>query len=278
MSGSDPIARMHRVVLGYGDHTAVHGIDLSVSSGEVMALVGGDGAGKTTTLRALAGRLAPRSGELDLPGNHRTGVMPATGATWRDLTVTENLEFVRAAHGSARDFVDELIARMGLDLARGRLAGNLSGGMRQKLALAMALQHRPRLVVLDEPTTGVDPVSRAEIWRLLGEEVAAGTGIVLATTYLDEAARAGHVVVLDDGHVLAAGPPQEVTAATPGTVVRAATRLGPQSWRRGRSWHTWLADHDAVAVATRSGAQRVEPDLEDAAIVRALQREQGGHP
>lgn len=272
MSATGTLARLQAVVLAHGDDIAVHGLDLTVDRGQVVALVGGDGAGKSTTLRALAGRVTPRSGQLDLPPSHATGVMPATGATWRDLTVTENLEFVCSAHGGDRGFIDELILRMALDPARDRLAGDLSGGMRQKLALAMALQHRPRLLVLDEPTTGVDPVSRAEIWRLLSEEVAAGTGVVLATTYLDEAARAGRVVVLDGGHVLASGPPHEVTAATPGAVVRAQSRLGPHSWRRGRWWHTWLDEDEVAAAVATHDAERVAPDFEDAAIVRALQR------
>lgn len=267
------LARMEQVRLAYGDHVAVHAIDLTIDRGEVVALVGGDGAGKTTILRALARRLVPRSGHIELPTGDDVGVMPAVGATWRDLTVDENLEFVRSAHGGDPAFVDELVERMGLGAARDRLAGNLSGGMRQKLALSMALQHRPRLLVLDEPTTGVDPVSRAEIWRLLGQELAAGTGIVLATTYLDEAARATRTVLLDRGHVLASGPPTEVTASTPGIVVRAPERLGPQSWRRGRWWHTWLTDEDVAAAVASHGAERVEPDLEDAAIVQALRRE-----
>lgn len=267
------LARLQRVELGYGDHVAVHGIDLEVDHGEVVALVGGDGAGKTTVLRALAGRLQPRSGRIELAPDTTVGVAPATGATWGDLSVAENLEFVRRAHGGERAHADQLLERMGLAHVRGRLAGHLSGGMRQKLALAMALQHRPSLLVLDEPTTGVDPVSRAEIWRLLGQEVAAGAGVVLATTYLDEAARATTAMVMDAGHVLASGAPAAVTAATPGTVVRAHERLGPQSWRRGRWWHTWLEDARVAAAVTSHGAEQVEPDLEDAAIVAALRRE-----
>lgn len=273
MSGRSTLVRLQDVTLAYGQDLAVHGIDLAVATGEVVALVGGDGAGKTTVLRALARRLAPHGGDLDLPASDEIGVVPATGATWRDLTVIQNLEFVRRAHGGDRAFVGELLERMDLAHARDRLAGHLSGGMRRKLALAMGLQHRPRLLVLDEPTTGVDPVSRAEIWRLLGEELAAGTGIVLATTYLDEAARSTWTVVLDHGHVLASGPPAEVVASTPGTVVRAPDRLGSRSWRRGRWWHTWLAEEQVAEAVAEHAAERVDKDLEDAAIIHALRRE-----
>ena len=267
------VARMTSVTLAYGDHVAVRGIDLEVADGQVVALVGGDGAGKTTTLRALAGRVTPRSGRLERPDRERVGVVPEVGATWRDLTVAENLAFVRQAFGGDPAFVTELVRRMQLEGARDRLAGDLSGGMRQKLALAMALQHRPELLVLDEPTTGVDPVSRAEIWRLLGEELANGTAVVLATTYLDEAARATTTVLLDAGDVLASGSPAAVVASTPGVVVRSDHRLGAASWRRGRRWHTWLPDGDVGDVVAEHGAERVDPDLEDAAVVRALAHE-----
>ncbi len=267
------IVRCTDLAVAHRDHVAVRGVDLDVAAGELVALVGGDGAGKTTVLRALAGRLSPHSGTITVRADGGTGVVPARGATWRDLTVDENLGFVRAAHGADPARLDDLVGRMGLRDARDRLAGHLSGGMRQKLALAMALVHGPSLLVLDEPTTGVDPVSRAEIWRLLGEELAAGAGIVLATTYLDEAERATRAVVLDRGDVLAAGPPARIVAETPGAVVAGAERLGPRSWRRGRTWHTWLDEPLPSSATDADGARRVTPDLEDAVIVRALARE-----
>lgn len=267
------LVTLEQVHLAYGDRVAVDTIDLRVACGEVVSLVGGDGAGKTTVLRALAGRLEPRDGHIDLSPGTTIGVLPAVGATWRDLSVAENLDFVRGAHGGSPSRADQLLRRMRLDDVRDRLVGNLSGGMRQKLALAMALQHRPDLLVLDEPTTGIDPVSRAEIWRLLGQELAEDTGIVLATTYLDEAARASAVVLMDAGRVLASGPPDEVTTDMTGAVVRAPQRLGPHSWRRGRSWHTWLENTEVADAVASHGAERVEPDLEDAAVVAAMRHE-----
>lgn len=267
------LVALEQVRLAHGGRIAVHTIDLRVAAGEVVALVGGDGAGKTTVLRALAGRLEPRDGHVELAPGTTIGVLPEVGATWRDLSVAQNLAFVRRAHGVGQDRAEELLQRMRLDGVRDRLAGNLSGGMRQKLALAMALQHRPNLLVLDEPTTGIDPVSRAEIWRLLGQELAGEVGIVLATTYLDEAARASTVVLMGAGRVLASGPPAEVTTDMPGAVVRAHERLGPHSWRRGRWWHTWLEDTERADAVTAHGAERVEPDLEDAAVVAAMRHE-----
>lgn len=263
------VARLDGVSLAYGPDVVVRDLDLAAESGSIVAVVGGDGAGKTTTLRTLAGRRSPRTGTATLPDRHEIGVVPAVGATWGDLTVEENLAFAGQAHGAPPDVRAALLERMDLAGARRRLARDLSGGMRQKLALAMAVQHRPRLLVLDEPTTGVDPVSRTEIWRLLGEEVSRDTAVVLATTYLDEAERATRVVLLDAGRVLATGTPAEVMASTPGVVVRAGVRLGPRSWRRGPRWHTWLDERDDVP----TDAEVVQPDLEDAAIVRALARE-----
>lgn len=266
--GEDVLVRLDGVELGYGGAPAVRALDLTVAPGELVALVGGDGAGRTTVLRAVTGRLAPSAGRATLPSSGDVGVVPESGASWPDLTVAENLDFARAAHGVASGRAVELGERMGLAEASGRLAGRLSGGMRQKLALAMALQHRPALLALDEPTTGVDPVSRAEIWRLLSEEVADGRAVLLATTYLDEAARATRVVLLDRGRVLARGAPEEVAAATPGQVVAAAERRGEHAWRRGRSWRTWLPEGGGRADDV------VQPDLEDAAIVAALRAEQ----
>jgi ABC-2 type transport system ATP-binding protein len=256
----------------YGGHTAVQGVTFTAPAHTIAALVGGDGAGKTSVLRALAGAIAPAGGSVQRPDERRIGYMPAGEAVYRDLTVDENLDFsaraygVRGEEGARR--ATELLDRTGLGAARGRLGGQLSGGMRQKLALAMALLHQPELLVLDEPTTGIDPVSRAELWRLIAAAAAAGAAVVLATSYVDEAERAATVVVLSDGQVLLAGSPEQVVARTPGVVVESAARLDPvDSWLRGTRWRTWSPDGTIPP-----GAARAEPDLEDAVVVAELAR------
>jgi len=259
----------------YGDTVALEDVSLEVPAGSVAAVVGGDGAGKTTLLRALAGTVRPAAGTVRRPDRRRLGYVSAGPGVWTDLTVDENLSFAGRAYGlSAGDLevrVSALLDRTGLAAAHDRLAGRLSGGMRQKLALAMAVAHEPELLVLDEPTTGVDPVSRAELWRLLASAAADGAAVVVATTYLDEAERAATVLVLDRGRALLEGHPDEVLAATPGLVVEGTAR--PQdvpSWRRGARWRAWSPDG-----STPPGTHPVAIDLEDAAIVAQLRQDQG---
>lgn len=264
-----PLLDLQGVTVDLAGQPAIHGIDLTVPRGALVALVGGDGAGKTTLLRTLAGRLRPTTGRLVRADDLTVGVMPETGAVFVDLTVAEHIAFARRAHRLPADAEGALLARMGLGDAVDRLAGQLSGGMRQKLALAVALQHQPDLLLLDEPTTGVDPVSRAEIWRLLSEEVAAGRTVVMATTYLDEAARASTVLVMHEGDVLDRGTATEIRARIPGEVTAGPRPLpGVQSWRRGSTWRRWHPD-GVPPVAVR---ERIDPDLEDAVVVATLRR------
>jgi ABC-2 type transport system ATP-binding protein len=256
----------------YGGREAVDSVTFTVQEHTIAALVGGDGAGKTSVLRALAGAIALAGGSVRRPDERRIGYMPAGGAVYRDLTVEENLAFGARAYGvrgaEATRRAAELLERTGLGAARSRLGGQLSGGMRQKLALAMALLHQPELLVLDEPTTGIDPVSRAQLWRLIAGAAAAGAAVVLATCYVDEAERAASVVVLSDGQVLLTGSPDQVVARTPGVVVESAARLDTvNSWLRGARWRTWSPDGTIPA-----GAVRAEPNLEDAVIVAELAR------
>ena len=199
----------------YGSTRALDGVSLTVAPGEVTAVVGGDGAGKSTLLRVMTGVLNAHSGQVQRPALVRTGAMAEVPGVWRDLTVDEHLAFsidaYRLEAGPARDRASSLLHRAGLEDARGRLGGALSGGMRQKLAVVLALLHRPDLLVLDEPTTGVDPASRAELWRLIGHAAASGTAVLVSTTYLDEAERAAEVLVLDAGRSLLHGAPTEIT-------------------------------------------------------------------
>jgi ABC-2 type transport system ATP-binding protein len=269
------------VFVAYGKTPALEDIWLPAPPGQVTVVAGGDGAGKTTLLRCLAGALAPNSGEVRTPGARRIGYLPAGSGTYPDLTVAENLAFRAAAYGlpasRARERSAELIAKAGLATARDRLAGQLSGGMRQKLGVIAALLPQPDLLILDEPTTGIDPVSRAGLWRLIAGAAAAGAAVVLATTYLDEAERAASVLVLADGQALGTGTPDQIVAAMPGAIVGLA---GPpagadraRSWCRGGDWRIW-----APPGAPVPAGERIMPDLQDAVTVAALAREPQPEP
>ncbi len=271
------------VSVRYGRTLALDDVSLRAVPGRIAAVVGGDGAGKTTLLRCAAGALPPTSGRAATPGIRQTGYLSPSGGIYPDLTVDENLSFRAAAYGlrapQARARVAEHLDRTGLAAARGRLAAHLSGGMRKKLGVIAALLPGPALLVLDEPTTGVDPVSRADLWWLIAQAAAGGAAVLFSTTYLDEAQRAGHVLVLDAGRPLASGTPAEITAAVPGTIRLCPLRPtgDPQrrrAWRRAGQWRVWEppgAPSEAGAVGQPGEA--VPPDLQDAVVVAALARE-----
>ncbi len=259
----------------YGDTVALGDVSLTVARGQVTAVVGGDGAGKTSLLRCLAGALRPDAGEVRNPGSLRIGYLPASSGVYPDLTVAENLAFRAAAYrvpgDAAAERTAELMARAGLSAARNRLAGQLSGGMRQKLGVIAALLHRPDLLILDEPSTGVDPVSRSGLWSLIASAAADGAAVVLATTYIDDAQRASTVLVLDAGHQLAAGPPEQIVTTMPGSVVVAGERpagvASLRAWRRGASWRVWCPPGSFYP------GEPIPADLQDAVTVAALARE-----
>jgi ABC-2 type transport system ATP-binding protein len=235
----DPVVSVQRLVVRYGEQEAVAGLDLDVSPGAVVGLIGPDGAGKTSTLRVIAGLQQPSAGRVDVLGSdawthrrrlhHRLGYLAQRFALYGDLTVDENIRFFSLLLGVRewRARRDRLLDRLGLAPFRWRQADRLSGGMRQKLALACSLMHSPEILVLDEPTTGVDPVTRREFWRLLGELVAEGLTLILATPYLDEAERCSRVVLVHLGRVLSEGPPAEVRSQLPGTVIEVAAEPRP---------------------------------------------------
>jgi ABC-2 type transport system ATP-binding protein len=258
----------------FGDVTALDKVSLPAPAGEVRAVVGGDGAGKTTLLRALVGVVAPDGGEVRRPDAVHIGYLAASSGTYPDLSVTENLDFTATAYGVppavARERTREYLERTGLAAAADRLAGNLSGGMRQKLGVIRAMLHRPDLVVLDEPTTGVDPVSRADLWWLIARAAAQGAAVVLSTTYLDEAERATRVLLLDHGRALVEGTRDEIVAAVPGTLRtlpgRPAGDAARRAWRRGAGWRLWDPDGG-------DGPDRIVPDLQDAVTIAALAEE-----
>src|SRR6185295_14363743 len=181
----------------------------------------------------------------------------------------------------ARERSAGLLERAGLSGARDRLAGRLSGGMRQKLGVIASMLHQPDLLVLDEPTTGVDPVSRADLWWLIAQAAANGAAVVFATSYLDEAERAVSVLALDDGRALASGTPEEIIAAMPGTLrvsdARPEGEAGRRAWRRGGRWRIWdPPGQPGQPGEPQEPGRPVTPDLQDAVTVAILARELAG--
>ncbi len=216
---------MEDVRVTIGGQKVLTDITLPLSAGVVTAVIGGDDAGKTTLCRVLVGLEKPTSGEVRVPPS--IGYQPAGSGTWGDLTVTENLQFMADAHrlpvAKFSPRLETLLAATGLEAAADRLAADLSGGMRQKLGVAMALLPEPSLLVLDEPTTGVDPVSRAELWRLISGAAAEGAAVMMTTTYLDEARRTGRILALEEGQAAASGVVAEVNSVLPVNRVRGKT-------------------------------------------------------
>jgi ABC-2 type transport system ATP-binding protein len=208
-----------RVVKRYGTVEALRDVSFTVDRGEMFGLIGPDGAGKTTAIRAMCGLLHVDAGTIRILGKdpvkqHRdvtssVGYLSQRFSLYGDLSIDENIAFFAEIHG-LRDYRqrrDRLLEMTQLSRFRDRLADQLSGGMKQKLALACTLVHEPEVILLDEPTTGVDPVSRREFWKLLSQFLASGITIVMSTPYLDEAERCGRIALLHEGQVLALDEP-----------------------------------------------------------------------
>ena len=205
---------------------AVDRLSFDVHAGEIFGLVGPDGAGKTTTLRMLAGILPPDEGKATVAGfdvvhdpegaKHHLSYMPQRFGLYEDLTVDENIRFYADLFGVKKREREErspqLLRAAGMSEFRKRLAGKLSGGMKQKLGLVCALIHRPKVILLDEPTTGVDPVSRRDFWRILYELISEGVAILTSTAYLDEAERCHRVALLHQGKLLFCDTPANLKA------------------------------------------------------------------
>lgn len=215
---------------------AVDGISLAVDDGDMFGLIGPDGAGKTTTLRCVLGLLEAGSGSVRTCGldpwrqrrelSRSVGYLAQRFSLYGDLTVDENVAFFARVHGVRRwrPRRDELLELLRMTPFRKRLADRLSGGMRQKLALACTLIHTPRLLVLDEPTTGVDPVSRRDFWRILSRLRREGMTIFLTTPYLDEAERCGRVALMDRGRILVTDTPDALRRNEAGVTVEVLAR------------------------------------------------------
>jgi ABC-2 type transport system ATP-binding protein len=219
---SAAVLALDRLVCRYGAVTAVDGLSLKVLAGEMFGLIGPDGAGKTTTIRAILGLLAPASGQVRTLGldprakraalSRRVGYLSQGFSLYGDLSVDENIAFFAAVHDVRewRPRRDELLEMVRMTPFRERRADRLSGGMKQKLALACTLIHTPELLVLDEPTTGVDPVSRRDFWALLAGLQRRGLTILLTTPYLDEAERCQRVALVHEGRLLNLDAPDEL--------------------------------------------------------------------
>ena len=293
------------VVKRYGKVDALRGVSFSVEKGEMFGLIGPDGAGKTTSIRAICGLLHVDDGTIRVLGKdpvkqHRdvtgtVGYLSQRFSLYGDLSIDENIAFFAEIHG-VRDFHarrDRLLEMTQLTKFRARLADQLSGGMKQKLALACTLVHEPDVILLDEPTTGVDPVSRREFWKLLSRFLASGITILMSTPYLDEAERCSRIVLLHEGKVLALDQPAHLRASLSGTLFEVIVpspreALETLTGRReitsaqvfGDRLHVWIDRPDpgaaeavlnsasqAVGLAP-SGVRPIVPSLEDVFIAR----------
>jgi len=289
-----PAARVSALVKSFGAIRALDGISATLPEGKILGLVGPDGAGKTTLIRLFAGLMAPTAGSVEVLGRTpqaeggttqaETGYMPQRFGLYEDLSVLDNLNLyanLRALDAAerARRFA-ELLRFTDLAPFTERLAGRLSGGMKQKLGLACALLGAPRLLLLDEPGVGVDPLSRRELWRMVSELVARGVTVLWSTAYLEEAERCAYIWLLDAGRLLYDGPPRELSERVRGRVFRRRVRPG-----EARQIAEQELARDAVLDAVIQGAsvrlvarpeqqssfqgtqyQPVEPRLEDAYV------------
>ena len=247
--GADLAIRARGLTRRFGTLVAVDHVDLSVPRAQVYGFLGPNGSGKSTTLRMICGLLTPSAGEVEVLGlripeqaealKRRIGYMTQKFSLYEDLTVMENLQFLAAIHElprvQARARIEEMVDRFDFGDRRGQLAGTLSGGQKQRLALAGSILHEPELLLLDEPTSAVDPESRRDFWASLFELADAGTTLLVSTHYMDEAERCHRLAILQRGALVADGTPAALCAALPGKVWKlriAQTREAEKILRR----------------------------------------------
>ena len=219
------VIKIDNLKRSYGNIVAVNGVSYSIAKGEMFGLVGPDGAGKTTTIRMLIGLLNPDSGTAEVLGydiktqknkiKNEIGYLSQKFSLYGDLTIDENIEFFADIHGvkNFKERRNELLVFTRLTPFRDRLADKLSGGMKQKLALACTLIHKPKIIFLDEPTTGVDPVSRRDFWKILSNLLKAEITIFMTTPYLDEAERCNRIALMNNGKIISWDTPNNVKAS-----------------------------------------------------------------
>ena len=225
------------LVRRFGAFTAVGGVSFSVQKGEIFGFLGPNGAGKSTTIKMLCGILAPTSGELRVGGvdvrafpeeaKHQIGYMSQKFSLYEDLTVWENIEFYsgiyRLPKGSKRARMEEVLELSGLGDQKDRLTGELAGGHKQRLALGSALLHDPPIVFLDEPTAGVDPISRRNFWELIAKMAEGGKTIFVTTHYMDEAEHCDRLALINNGRIVASGTPSQLKDEEAGALLEVAT-------------------------------------------------------
>jgi ABC-2 type transport system ATP-binding protein len=284
----------------FKDITAVDGLTFSVARGEIFGLIGPDGAGKTTTLRILAGIMKPGGGEVMVLGRRmpeeaegvkeHAGYMCQKFSLYIDLTVGENIKFFADIYGIDRKTLDErlapLLAMTRLAPFKDRLAGKLSGGMKQKLALICTLIHRPEILFLDEPTTGVDPVSRREFWEILQQIHAGGVTIMVNTPYMDEAEQCSRIGLMFKGKIIATDTPRNMKKAFASSVLEAhpadpavfkefiRNRQGVSDWQQlGDRFHVVAinspaAEEITAAAGPDANIRRIAASVEDVFVER----------
>ncbi|MGA2152737.1 MAG: ABC transporter ATP-binding protein [Geobacteraceae bacterium] len=311
MNSPLPVIKTDNLTKRFNDLPAVDSLNLTVAKGELFGLIGPDGAGKSTTLRMLTAIMDPSGGEAWVMGRHTVreaeaikeeiGYMSQRFGLYADLTVMENILFYADIYGVPKkgraEKIERLLAFSNLTPFKRRHAGNLSGGMKQKLGLACALVHTPRLLFLDEPTNGVDPVSRRDFWRILYQLLKEGVTIFVTTAYLDEADRCHRVGLIHKGKLLACDTPDSLRGLMQGTILELRTsdlRITARLLREhmtgvsvglfGDRLHLVTDDQDkdqelAAGILAKEGIElrsirRIEPSLEDV-FVSVLSREKG---